>query len=427
MHEIYKKQNLPYLMVKLCPNCNELVPVENDICPNCFYNFSSREINLPSSTDTIKINNQVEEKTTILKMPIKEKEEIAPLNEKPSRFLYCECCGAKINDGQVYCGECGARVSKVFCKSCQNLIDATLMFCPFCGNKQEKVLSKIPTQPVASYPANEYQKAQPTIVINTSEHPSTIPTTPQAPITQPIADQIVKEDSSLIQNDSTNLETTSVESEEEHPVINKKDLINMGRKRLFMILQILVVLCIGTLLTTMPLIVEKEGSFFQSILPSFKNIKNVSIIKGYDLFHYLFTLIQQTLGMGTVEKIDPSSLYIDAEKTTLIFGSLPFIGSKLSVGISFVWLVALYGCTYLFLLIALFAAFGGLFTRRPVRGKTIGFVTILLFVFSLLTIVHPIIDKQETIVLYLFVLSFLFWFIEKLVFFRENRRYNKAL
>lgn len=415
MHEIYKKQNLPYLAVKLCPNCNELVPVEKDICPNCFYNFSSKEINIPSMTDTIKINNQskTEEKKVIINVAVKEKEMEVSKEEKEQKFLYCECCGAKINEGQIYCGECGTRVTKVFCKKCQNLIDATLMFCPFCGNKQERVLAKTPIQPI-TYPGNDYQ--QPTIVVP-----------PQQIETPSDSSQIVKEDSSVLPSNDLKVDEPAKEETEKITLpVDKKDLVNMGRKRLFMILQLIVVLLIAALLTVMPLIGQQGDNFFTTIIPSFKAIQNPSIIKGYDWFAYLLEWFKSLLGKNHLLTTE-LNFYFDADKQKLIFSTLPFIGSKITSDVVMIVLAVLYGFSYLFLLLAVIVSIVGLFSRKPVKGRSMGAVTIVLFIFTLLTIVHPIIDKQETIALYLFVLSFIFWFLIKLVFFKENRRYNKAI
>ena len=43
MHGIYKQNNLPYLAVKLCPKCNNLVKVEENVCDKCTYNFVTKE------------------------------------------------------------------------------------------------------------------------------------------------------------------------------------------------------------------------------------------------------------------------------------------------------------------------------------------------------------------------------------------------
>ena len=43
MHSIYKQKNLPYLAVKVCPKCNEFVKTEENLCPNCAFNFLLKE------------------------------------------------------------------------------------------------------------------------------------------------------------------------------------------------------------------------------------------------------------------------------------------------------------------------------------------------------------------------------------------------
>ena len=49
MHSLYKQGNLPYLTVKLCQNCEKLIPINSECCPHCSYNFTSRTMERPLS------------------------------------------------------------------------------------------------------------------------------------------------------------------------------------------------------------------------------------------------------------------------------------------------------------------------------------------------------------------------------------------
>ena len=49
MHSLYKQGNLPYLTVKLCQNCEKLIPINSECCPHCSYNFTSRTMDKPLS------------------------------------------------------------------------------------------------------------------------------------------------------------------------------------------------------------------------------------------------------------------------------------------------------------------------------------------------------------------------------------------
>ena len=188
MHGIYKQGNLPYLAKKSCPNCEQLLSLNEESCPNCGYNFTSKALVQP--VIKIKKAEYVEQKEVITYQsaePVAEvKAEIKQSEPKAEKCVFCDNCGAKIIGSQRYCGGCGARVSKRICPSCTQIVDANLIFCPLCGERLQENNTNI--TPVETPVSNQPQpiNAQPiNIFVN--------PTTGQATINEPAKEPETKQ------------------------------------------------------------------------------------------------------------------------------------------------------------------------------------------------------------------------------------------
>ena len=90
MHDLYKQGNLPYLTVKLCPNCNELIPIDKDICPKCSYDFVTKKL-----TKEEKKEEKVTEKEDN-NINYEEDPHYFVNTSNNNKIIYCDKCGAKM-------------------------------------------------------------------------------------------------------------------------------------------------------------------------------------------------------------------------------------------------------------------------------------------------------------------------------------------
>ena len=438
MHDIYKQGNLPYLSVKMCPNCEELLPLNVESCPNCSYNFTSKSMAQPQLREK-KVEKEIVQPATVYQVSkaTETEENAQPETKKVEKFVFCDNCGSKIIGSQRYCGGCGAKVSKRICPSCEQIVDANLTFCPLCGEKLQEpsnvaqvetaVTNQTPVQPVQQvqpipqfYGQPQGYNGQP---INIYLNPNTM---------QP---QNVE---NAIQVESTPTEAVEVveEAKEEEEVEKKKDNkgINMGRKRLFLIIQLLIVGVIAAIMVMVPILTADK--FFEALIPCITGSSNESLISGKDIFTYVMECINQKSINLTVD----SSIYSKISKDgQVLFTGIPFIyqllslisknPENLSVIISIVVVLFSYALIALAMLIALLSGFIGLFVRRPYRGKALGFLLVS-FVIAAAFIYTSVFTKTfvayDSWLLYAFALIFFVWFIVKVVFSKEAKMYKKA-
>lgn len=67
------------------------------------------------------------------------------MEDKDTRLMKCWNCGAELQDGVLFCRECGSKVSqqeiKKFCRECGHELQQDAKFCSFCGTKVESINS----------------------------------------------------------------------------------------------------------------------------------------------------------------------------------------------------------------------------------------------------------------------------------------------
>lgn len=83
MHDLYNQENLPYLNVKPCPHCKELVEIDTKICPHCNHSFEEIDQDVEVFDTTFIPQNQIE-KTTFVE---ETKQPLLVDEKKPSLFL----------------------------------------------------------------------------------------------------------------------------------------------------------------------------------------------------------------------------------------------------------------------------------------------------------------------------------------------------
>ena len=390
MHSIYKQKNLPYLAVKVCPKCNEFVKTEENLCPNCAFNFLLKEEEKVQSNNKSQYakDHAIASKNYVYNTKFEEKFddfETAALSVKDldkEDVLICEKCGAKVIGRQKYCGGCGAKVTKRKCPACQGLIDSKLAFCPLCGEKVQ-----------------EYSN------IEKSE--------------EDVSDMLINfQDTSALNLESIHKkskETPIVKVEEE---ILEPVNINMARKRTFVIMQMVVCLLVLVALLFSPILAPTfKGMFSQT---------NDTLIKGKELIAFAFTSIfSKSFDLTSISSLLTSGQHY-------IFASLPLIKNLVGESgllVSFIITSLVYFITLVSIIIVLIASIVGLSKKTPFKGISLCILVICLAVGCLL--IYPNVFTEaflnyETWLLYAFTLVFILWFVIKLVFFKENALYKKA-
>ena len=405
MHSLYKQGNLPYLTVKLCQNCEKLIPINSECCPHCSYNFTSRTMERPLS---IKKETLVQEYKPVETYAAENNVAIktVPVQEvrKPEKFVFCNNCGSKIIGSQRYCGGCGVKVSKRLCPSCNEIIDSDLMFCSYCGEKLQE--SPVNNVKQVETPVTNQQN---TITLRIEGAEKTY--------------EPVKEEVKPVE------EVVSAE-EVETPIVFEG--VNMGRKRLFVIIQFFLVAVIAAIMVMVPLLTQ--GNLFTDLIDCFKGQSNDSFMNGLGVYNYVLECIANkgiTVGESSI-----SYKMLTNGEGQFVLTNIPvfeplmsFVADKGNIK----YLIPLgavllsYLLMVLSMLIVFFSSIAGLFSKKPFKGKALGSVTIMLFISCLLVYSSVFFDAfsgYQSWLIYAFALCFLVWFIIKLVFLKENKLYK---
>lgn len=431
MHDLYKQDNLPYMAVKLCPHCQKLIKVDSNQCPHCYYNFQAKVVMKQENTNLFVSN--VPNKFVINKKPVeKEIKEVKEVKEvkdvkEPERFVFCEHCGSKIVGQQRFCSSCGTRASKRICQACHQVIDSNLAFCPLCGEKQEGVVpSQVVTNDVVGQNTQDIVNPAPVLNPITDLNNSNVDNKENdtVVVNKPVDDNVNTNDNNVKNNDD----------EFESP----SDCINMGRKRLFIIIQLIITALVATLMVMVPIITK--DSLFASLLPSFSGELEGAKMTFIDLVNGLIASISDVIagGEGFFNEADPLYALVNVEGN-YIFSSMPFVSELVSMLEALAvpipgFFVSLVAVTLVYFLIALsmviifFSSIVGFFRKRPFKGKAMGFLVITLFIGCLIVYLGSIIgpyNGYDSWLLYGFALTFLIWFIIKLVFGKEARLYKR--
>lgn len=420
MHDLYKQKDLPYLAVKLCPNCEKLIDVNSKICSNCSYDFNAKiimkqEVPINNNTKSDDIDNNTSVK-------ISKKEE----KKEPEKFVYCEHCGSKIVGQQRFCSCCGTRASKRICLACNQIIDSNLSFCPLCGEKQEGVVVQDITAtgmidqrlinnetgaPVVNFENNDYvSQLNPNNVYDTN-----------------LLDNLNNNENNDDNNDNTN-EDDNVNNDLNNEFECLADSINIGRKRLFIVIQLLIMAIIAAIMVMVPILTKE--SFFVSIIPSFSGQVENAKISLIDLFWGLVN------GNIYVQE-DPlySALCIE---NNYIFTSMPLVNELVSsftaisklpdYFISLISVIVVYGLIIISMIIMLISSIVGFFRKTPFKGNALGMLVISLLIGCLVIYLGSIVGPYtgyDSWLIYAFTITFLLWFIIKLVFGKETRVYKR--
>lgn len=423
MHSLYKQGNLPYLSVKLCENCQKLIPINADCCPNCSYNFTSKTMDKPLA---IKKEKKVEEYKPIdnyvKEQQIQTSTPVANENKKEEKFLFCNNCGSKIIGSQRYCGGCGVKVSKRLCPSCNEVIDADLMFCSYCGEKLMDSPIQQVVQPVQS-------NVTPAETVVTNQPTNNTITVRFEGLDRKVETEEKKEE--VVLAPLPEVVPAPVEEEKSEEIVAFEG-INMGRKRLFVIIQFFVVALIAAIMVMVPILTKQN--LFVALIPCFTGETTETLINGIGVYEY----IAECISKGGISVGEGSVAYgmITNESGAFIFTNIKVLEPLMKVAdgyenLEFLFSIGSVLLSYflivLSMLIVFISSIVGLFSKKPFKGKALGSLTIMLFISCILIYINVFFDafkKYDSWLIYAFALCFLLWFIIKLVFLKENKLYK---
>ncbi len=417
MHDLYKQSNLPYLNVKVCPNCKELVPLNQEICTNCNFNFNLKELknekvekkeNAPTYEEVNQYvkNNAIH--SSYPSTPAIQVEKNEPMEDEKNEssasteetIMYCEKCGAKIIGLQKYCGGCGAKVTKRVCPSCKQIIDSSLAFCTYCGEKLinnnstgniEVSLEDVNSQ-IIQCNLDSKKEEQVDEKVNESEVETT---------------QVAISDN--------NVENNNLENE--HDDLSN-DEIKMGKKRLVIIIQMLVTTLLLAIMIMVPILTKE--SLFTSLIPCFTGKSNETIIAGKDLFSFIVESIQnKDFDLNLIKN------QLSGENGALIFSGISFITSflnlfsnpDLALYVSFFVVSFTYLLIIIAMIIVYISSFVGLFKKKPFKGKAMGFLTISFAIGCVFIYFNSFTKgflKYDSWLVCAFFITFIIWLIVKI-------------
>ncbi|MDY2889233.1 MAG: zinc ribbon domain-containing protein [Candidatus Caccosoma sp.] len=395
MHGLYNQQNLPYLAVKKCPKCNSLLPLDAKSCNNCQYSFIKNEM---QKEETKK--EEVKQNTEVLT----KKEENLTI-----KSIYCDNCGNKVLISQKFCPSCGAKINKIICPNCGQIQDAYLKECTRCNKPlNTNELASEETSKVDLIKENR----------NLTSEANSLGLNNEIKEKDIINDTNLNEENkqSLINDDNKEIIENEIPSD-------LKEIVLMPRKRIFILLQIILVAIITLVCLFVPIVTK--DNVYNTIFNLINKTATDSIITGKECIK---------LWISSPNDFSIISKFLVNENGNYLISSLPFASSiinslgNIEAQVSFYAISSFYLLTLLASLITLLSSIIGFFNSKPFHGKSICFLMISLLIGAIIIQPNCIIGtfkNYDCWILYGFALSFLFWFIIKIVFFKENRIYKK--
>ncbi len=395
MHGLYNQQNLPYLAVKKCPKCNSLLPLDAKSCNNCQYSFIKNEM---QKEETKK--EEVKQNTEVLT----KKEENLTI-----KSIYCDNCGNKVLISQKFCPSCGAKINKIICPNCGQIQDAYLKECTRCNKPlNTNELASEETSKVDLIKENR----------NLTSEANSLGLNNEIKEKDIINDTNLNEENkqSLINDDNKEIIENEIPSD-------LKEIVLMPRKRIFILLQIILVAIITLVCLFVPIVTK--DTVYNTIFNLINKTATDSIITGKECIK---------LWISSPNDFSIISKFLVNENGNYLISSLPFASSiinslgNIEAQVSFYAISSFYLLTLLASLITLLSSIIGFFNSKPFHGKSICFLMISLLIGAIIIQPNCIIGtfkNYDCWILYGFALTFLFWFIIKLVFLKENKIYRK--
>ena len=395
MHGLYNQQNLPYLAVKKCPKCNSLLPLDAKSCNNCQYSFIKNEV---KKEEIKKEANQNTEALT-------KKDEGQAI-----KSIYCDNCGNKVLISQQFCPSCGNKINKTICPYCGQIQDARFKTCTRCNkplNANELINDEIieDKKEPTIIKENDIEKLNENKNVDEIKAQSIIN---EENISNEENDDIVKASNDIVENEVSN---------------NLKEIVLLPRKRIFIFLQTILVATIALVCLFVPIVTK--DTVYNTIFNLINKTATDSIITGKECIK---------LWINSPNDFSTISKYLVNENGDYLISSLPFVSSfinnfnNIGVQVSFYAISSFYLLTLVASLITLINSIIGFFNSKPFYRKSICFLMIVLLIGAILIQPNCIADtfkNYDCWILYGFALTFLFWFIIKLVFLKENKIYRK--
>lgn len=405
MHKLYLQKDLPYLSVKLCPNCNNLVPVESFVCTTCNYHFktgSVKNANVESNNATQQPNQYQDINQYVIDNNINPSQK---QNQNVNNNVSSQPTTPYVPQPNMVMNNQG-----IVQRSNEDVNSQVITNNINQGNSVNPNINYNNNNVV--YPNNMNQN----VINGNNQNPN-----------------VNYGNSNVITpNNITNTQesTASVDETKEKEYSNNAT-INLGRKRLFVIIQMVLMALILAVILILPIMTK--NSFFNSLAVAFDSSKgsNGEIMSGINFFSVFFGLFK---GGSNVELI--ASKLTNSEGH-ILFADVSFIHSVLGIFskgtsiypiVSFIIVSGIYLATFICTIILYVTSIFGLFKATPFKGKALGSL-VTVFAIGCVLIYATRFSKAysgyDSWLLYAFVLTFLLWFIIKIVFGKEEKIYKK--
>ena len=192
------------------------------------------------------------------------------------------------------------------------------------------------------------------------------------------------------------------------------DGVNMGRKRLFVIIQFLIVALIAAIMIVVPILTSE--SFVKVVFDCFKGETSESLITGKGIVDFVLEAIKNK---GLIS--DKTSLMypLITNNSNHIFTSISFIGKAcelvskdpemLSYKVSLFVVLGVYALITLAILLVLIVSIFSFISKRPFRGRTLGVLVITLLIGCIFVYTSTFTEEfahYDSWLLYAFAISF---------------------
>lgn len=410
MNSIYKQADaLPYLSVRMCPHCEQLIEKGQNVCPLCKYNFLTNDIvpkenegnqEEPKNLENERFGEEQEKEESSSEEVSNETESNEKVNADNQEVVnnshknvsYCVHCGFKIQPGQRFCGKCGLPVEQFndrkICFSCHEQIESSLAFCPYCGAKQN----------AQEQPQNQetVQNEEKTTVTSVQET-----TTASSALSGIVANQ---------------------EEKNEPKKTKKKANPKKVKKIVFSSIQLFICLVVVAVMILFPL--YSKEPFYNIIMKTIKGESEETFITGLGFIKVLlngFSIEASLFKNG-------DDLVFFSKITDWILGVIhktPDLATEVKV--AYIATSVIYFSLAFALVLLFFASIISIFVKKPLEGKLLVFLMIVEIFASL--IIYPsrflgLFKGYDTWLIYVLALTFVFWFVVKIAFLKDVKELN---
>lgn len=386
MHKLYLQESLPYLSVKRCPVCNTLVDVGANVCSNCTYSFVKIVKKETTNTNVGPKNESINKQPTENINNISN-QQVASSNDTNS-----------INNDEYKNIEDYSKENNITLDENKKPVEENKK--PIIEENVKPQVTETNTN-VETSDEDVNQQVVPAIEIETNKKEK-----------KPKKEKVKKE---------------KVKKPKFEESVELENVVNVGRKRLFLIIQLVVVSLLLLIAILTPIL--SNDSFFKAIVSGFGGKSNDTIMAGKDFFKIIFS--------NKFDDIEFLRPFVTTQNNLFMFADIPFIKTVLSFlgngdsayiygGITVGILT--FSLIFISTLIIYITSIFGFIKRTPLRSSALGFQVWSYLIGCILIYSNRFFEGFESCDSWLilgFGVTFLLWFVIKIVLGKESRIYKR--